>query len=61
MDTKFGTKANRLFYLAVAPEYFSDIVKFLGKHNMNKPTEGEAVGAHGHREAVRARPGVGAR
>jgi len=41
MDTKLGTKANRLFYLAVAPEYFSDIVKFLGVQGMNKPTEGE--------------------
>ena len=41
MDTKFGTKANRLFYLAVAPEYFSDIVSFLGKHGMNKPPAGE--------------------
>src|SRR6202789_2676229 len=41
MDKKFGTKANRLFYLAVAPEYFSDIVKFLGKHGMNKPAEGD--------------------
>jgi glucose-6-phosphate 1-dehydrogenase len=41
MDTKLGTKANRLFYLAVAPEYFSDIVKFLGIQAMNKPTEGE--------------------
>ena len=41
MDTKLGIKANRLFYLAVAPEYFSDIVKFLGIQKMNKPTEGE--------------------
>ena len=37
MDGKFGTKGNRLFYLAVAPEYFSDIVAFLGKSGMNKP------------------------
>jgi glucose-6-phosphate 1-dehydrogenase len=42
MDKKFGTKANRLFYLAVAPEYFSDIVAYLGKHGMNKPAEGES-------------------
>jgi glucose-6-phosphate 1-dehydrogenase len=39
MDKKFGTKGNRLFYLAVAPEYFSDIISFLGKHEMNKPAE----------------------
>src|ERR1700689_1567976 len=36
MDKKFNTKGNRLFYLAVAPEYFSDIIAFLGKHEMNK-------------------------
>lgn len=41
MDEKFGTQGNRLFYLAVAPEYFSDIVAFLGKNGMNKPGEGE--------------------
>src|ERR1700735_934356 len=40
MDEKFGTKGNRLFYLAVAPEYFSDIIAFLGKHEMNKAPEG---------------------
>src|SRR5277367_324476 len=34
IDTKFGTKGNRLFYLATAPEYFSDIIKFLGDHCM---------------------------
>jgi glucose-6-phosphate 1-dehydrogenase len=37
MDEKYGTQGNRLFYLAVAPEYFSDIIKFLGKHKMAKP------------------------
>jgi glucose-6-phosphate 1-dehydrogenase len=41
MDKKFGTQANRLFYLSVAPEYFSDIVGYLGKHEMNKPGEGD--------------------
>jgi glucose-6-phosphate 1-dehydrogenase len=41
MDKKFNTQGNRLFYLAVAPEYFSDIVGFLGKHEMNKPGAGE--------------------
>jgi len=39
MDAKFKTKGNRLFYLAVAPEYFSDIIGFLGKHEMSKPNE----------------------
>ncbi len=37
LDQKFKTGGNRLFYLAVAPEYFSDIIKFLGEHEMNKP------------------------
>ena len=37
MDTKAGTKGNRLFYLATAPEYFADIINALGKHEMNKP------------------------
>ena len=39
MDTKFGTKGNRLFYLATAPEYFSDIIKYLGDHCMAKPRD----------------------
>jgi glucose-6-phosphate 1-dehydrogenase len=39
MDAKFNTQGNRLFYLAVAPEYFSDIIGFLGKHQMSKPSE----------------------
>ncbi len=41
MDEKFGTGGNRLFYLAVAPEYFSDIVAFLGKNDLNKAPEGD--------------------
>jgi glucose-6-phosphate 1-dehydrogenase len=39
LDTKFGTKGNRLFYLATAPEYFSDIIKFLGDHCMARPAD----------------------
>ena len=37
LDGKFHTGGNRLFYLATAPEYFSDIIKFLGEHGMAKP------------------------
>jgi glucose-6-phosphate 1-dehydrogenase len=37
MDSKYKTRGNRLFYLATAPEYFSDIVKFLGEHGMAQP------------------------
>ncbi len=38
IDAKAGTKGNRLFYLATAPEYFADIINSLGKHEMNKPS-----------------------
>jgi glucose-6-phosphate 1-dehydrogenase len=40
LDTKFGTKGNRLFYLAVAPEFFADITHRLGAHGMAKPEPG---------------------
>jgi glucose-6-phosphate 1-dehydrogenase len=39
LDTKFGTRGNRLFYLATAPEYFSDIIKYLGDHCMARPSD----------------------
>jgi glucose-6-phosphate 1-dehydrogenase len=39
MDGKYNTRGNRLFYLATAPEYFSDIINFLGKHSMAQPEE----------------------
>jgi glucose-6-phosphate 1-dehydrogenase len=39
VDEKFGTKGNRLFYLATAPEYFSDIIKYLGDHCMARPAD----------------------
>ena len=45
VDAKYGTQGNRLFYLATAPEYFSDIVKYLGEHGMNQPPESNE-GAH---------------
>src|ERR1700754_4949767 len=37
LDGKFNTKGNRLFYLATAPEYFSDIINYLGEHKMAQP------------------------
>jgi glucose-6-phosphate 1-dehydrogenase len=40
IDQKQGTKGNRLFYLATAPEYFADIIEQLGKHGMAKPPQG---------------------
>src|SRR5215470_16276780 len=42
IDKERGTEGNRLFYLAVAPEYFSDIINFLGKHGMAHPEKGHA-------------------
>jgi glucose-6-phosphate 1-dehydrogenase len=41
IDQKLGTKGNRLFYLATAPEYFADIVQQLGAHGMAKPEQGK--------------------
>jgi glucose-6-phosphate 1-dehydrogenase len=51
IDKKFGTCGNRLFYLATAPEYFSDIINFLGQHGMSKPCEGG--GSNGKKNWVR--------
>lgn len=34
LDKKYGTEGRRLFYLATAPEYFSEIVHQLGAHGM---------------------------
>jgi glucose-6-phosphate 1-dehydrogenase len=39
-DRDYGTRGNRLFYLATAPEYFADIVHRLGAHGMAKPEVG---------------------
>jgi glucose-6-phosphate 1-dehydrogenase len=39
VDDKFGTKGNRLFYLATAPDYFSDIIRFLGEQGMAQPDQ----------------------
>jgi glucose-6-phosphate 1-dehydrogenase len=41
VDAKEGTQGNRLFYLATAPDYFSDIIKYLGEHGMNQPAEAD--------------------
>jgi len=42
IDQEHGTGGNRLFYLAVAPEYFAGIVKRLGAHGMARPQKGWA-------------------
>jgi glucose-6-phosphate 1-dehydrogenase len=43
LDQQFGTKGNRLFYLAVAPEFFADITQRLGKHGMTEEKDGKFV------------------
>ena len=40
-DRKHNTRCHRLFYLAVAPEYFSDILHSLGKHGLAKSEPGK--------------------
>ncbi|MBV8113487.1 MAG: glucose-6-phosphate dehydrogenase [Silvibacterium sp.] len=42
IDRERGTQGNRLYYLAVAPEYFSDIIDHLGAHGMAHPEKGRA-------------------
>ena len=42
IDLEHGTLGNRLYYLAVAPEYFSDIINPLGAHGMAHPEKGHA-------------------
>jgi glucose-6-phosphate 1-dehydrogenase len=37
LDQQYGTRGNRLFYLATAPEYFADIIDRLGDKEMAKP------------------------
>ncbi len=43
LDKELGTKGNRLFYLAVAPEFFADIAQRLSKHGMTQAPEGSWV------------------
>ncbi len=39
-EQEFGVKTNRLFYLATAPEYFSEIIQQLGAHGMAEARHG---------------------
>jgi glucose-6-phosphate 1-dehydrogenase len=40
LDTQRGTRGNRLFYLAVAPDQFDDILIKLKESGLNKPRDG---------------------
>jgi len=42
LDASHGTRGNRLFYLAVAPEYFATIIEQLGKADLVYPSWQEA-------------------
>lgn len=42
LDTQFGTRGNRLFYLATQPSFFPDIVKHLKQHGLIYPQKEEA-------------------
>jgi len=42
IDEECGTAGNRLFYLAVAPEYFAGIVRQLGGHGLARSEKGYA-------------------
>jgi glucose-6-phosphate 1-dehydrogenase len=49
LDERYKTGGNRLFYLATAPEYFSDIIKFLGDHGMSSPDETDGGQGDAHK------------
>ncbi|WP_406697610.1 glucose-6-phosphate dehydrogenase [Singulisphaera sp. Ch08] len=42
LDISHGTRGNRLYYLAVAPEYFSTIIEQLGKAGLVYPSRQES-------------------
>ena len=50
IDRKRGTEGNRLFYLAVAPEYFQEVINNLGQHRMNVGDDG------GHARVIIEKP-----
>ena len=56
-----GPAGNRLYYLAVSPEFFATIIEQLGKAGLVYPAAGDALEPGGHREAVRPRPRIGPR
>jgi glucose-6-phosphate 1-dehydrogenase len=39
VDVERGTQGNRLFYLSVAPKFYSEAVKQLGQHGLAKPKD----------------------
>jgi glucose-6-phosphate 1-dehydrogenase len=40
IDKERGTRGNRLYYLATAPEYFADIISRLGEQKLAQPERG---------------------
>ena len=60
IDKERGTRGNRLFYLAVAPDQFEPIVKNLKAAGLNEAVQGK-LGARDRRETVRHRSRFGPR
>ena len=61
-----GTGGNYAFYLSIPPKFFPTVVQQLKRSGLSDPGparrgRARAVAAGGHREAVRPRPGNGAR
>ena len=57
LDRTHGTRGNRIYYLAVAPEFFATIIGQLGEAGLIYPWQQEiALEPRRHREAVRPRP-----
>ena len=58
LDRTHGTRGNRIYYLAVSPEFFATIIDHLGEAGLIYPVAaGDSLEPGGHREAVRPRPG----
>ena len=60
LDEVRGTGGNHAFYLAIPPGFFGDVVGQLKEHGLAQP-DARLVAPRRRGEAVRPRPGVGAR
>ena len=60
LDQVRGTDGNHAFYLSIPPKFFGDVVQQLQEHGLARGRDGHLAPGR-RREAVRARPRVGAR
>ena len=58
LDDQRGTGGNHAFYLSIPPKFFPVAVERLEECGLSQ-SGGRAVAPGGHREALRARPGLG--